>query len=136
MLDEGSKHPLRAPATRDERFVPTPHSRIYAIIARIPRGRVATYGQVAKLVRPACGPRQVGYALAALPDNSTVPWHRVVNAAGRISLRGHSAVTQRLRLLTEGVEVGEGGRLDLGRFGWKPRVRSPAAAHRAADCSR
>ena len=98
------------------------HSRIHAIIARIPRGRVASYGQIAKRVRPACGPRQVGYALAALPDNSSVPWHRVVNAAGKISLRGHSAITQRLRLMAEGVEVSEGGRLDLKRFGWKPRT--------------
>lgn len=99
------------------------HQRIFAVIRRIPRGRVATYGQIAKRVRPACGPRQVGYALAALPDNSTVPWHRVVNAAGKISLRGHSAVTQRLRLLTEGVEVSEGGRLVLKRYAWTSKVR-------------
>lgn len=103
--------------------MPTTHKAIHAIIRRIPRGRVASYGQIAKRVRPACGPRQVGYALAALPEHSTVPWHRVVNAAGRISLRGHSAVTQRLRLQDEGVEVSEGGRLDLKRFGWKPRTR-------------
>ena len=103
--------------------MPTPHSRIYAVISRIPRGRVATYGQIAKRVRPVCGPRQVGYALAALPDHSTVPWHRVINAAGKISFRGHSAVTQRLRLLAEGVDVSEGGRLDLKRYGWKPRSR-------------
>jgi methylated-DNA-protein-cysteine methyltransferase-like protein len=116
--------------------LPTSHARIYATISRIPHGRVATYGQIAKLVRPACGPRQVGYALAALPDNSMVPWQRVVNAAGKISLRGHSAVTQRLRLLAEGVEVSEGGKVDLKCFGWKPRVRLSAAAHRAADWSR
>lgn len=102
-------------------FLSTPHSRIYALIRRIPRGRIATYGQVAMRVRPACGPRQVGYALAALPDNSTVPWHRVVNAAGKIALRGHSTVTQRLRLLAEGVEVTEGGKLDLKRYAWEPR---------------
>jgi methylated-DNA-protein-cysteine methyltransferase-like protein len=101
--------------------MPTTHQSIFAVIRRIPRGRVATYGQVAKRVRPACGARQVGYALAALPDHTAVPWHRVVNAAGKISLRGHSAVTQRLRLLAEGVEVSEGGRLDLARYAWKPR---------------
>jgi methylated-DNA-protein-cysteine methyltransferase-like protein len=103
--------------------LPPSHARIYAVISRIPHGRVATYGQVANRVRPRCGPRQVGYALAALPDHSTVPWHRVVNAAGKISLRGHSAVTQQLRLMAEGVDVSAGGRLDLKRFGWKPRAR-------------
>jgi methylated-DNA-protein-cysteine methyltransferase-like protein len=99
----------------------TTHTAIYALVRRIPRGRVASYGQVARLVRPPCGPRQVGYALAALPDHSTVPWHRVINAAGRISLRGHSAVTQRLRLLAEGVEVSESGRVSMPQFGWKTR---------------
>ena len=103
--------------------MPTSHHAIWLVVRRIPRGRVASYGQVARLVRPACGPRQVGYALAALPEHSTVPWHRVVNAAGKISLRGHSAVTQRLRLKSEGVDVTEGGRVALDRFGWKPRVR-------------
>jgi methylated-DNA-protein-cysteine methyltransferase-like protein len=108
--------------------LPTSHARIHAVISRIPRGRVATYGQIAKRVRPECGARQVGYALAALPENTAVPWHRVVNAAGKISVRGHSAVTQRLRLLAEGVEVSEGGRLDLRRFGWQPLRRHPAGA--------
>src|SRR5262245_13164496 len=102
--------------------MPTTHASIHAVIRRIPRGRGAAYGQIAKLVRPACGPRQVGYALAALPDHSTVPWHRVINASGKISLRGPSAITQRLRLLAEGVEVSEGGRVAMRTFGWRPRA--------------
>ena len=65
--------------------VPT-YSRIYAVVRRIPRGRVATYGQVAELAGLPGHARQVGYALHALPRGTTVPWHRVLNARGALSL--------------------------------------------------
>lgn len=95
--------------------------RIYAVVRRIPRGRVATYGQVAALAELPGHARQVGYALHALPDGSSVPWHRVVNAKGEISLRGGvpgSVLPQRFRLEDEGVEFDERGRLSLKRFAW------------------
>ena len=99
------------------------YTRIYAIVRRIPRGRVATYGQVAKLADLAGHARQVGYALHALPDSSTVPWHRVVNARGEISLRRFAGADRLQRMLLEEEDVGFDlrGRLDLKRFGWRPR---------------
>jgi methylated-DNA-protein-cysteine methyltransferase-like protein len=103
----------------------TVYDRIYAVIRRIPRGRVATYGQIAAMVPHCSGARQVGYALHALPSASLVPWHRVVNARGAISLAGDGAVTQMLLLEREGVHLGPHGRLDLARHQWKPRSRPP-----------
>lgn len=106
----------------------TRYERIWSIVRRIPRGKVATYGSIAELARIPNGARQVGYALHALRDESGVPWHRVLNARGAISLRsgGHD-VTQRLRLEREGVRFDAGGRTDLERFQWSPRVRSKRA---------
>jgi len=95
----------------------TSHEEVYDVVRRIPRGRVATYGTVARLVGPPCGARQVGWALAALRDDRVdppVPWQRVVNAKGTSSLGA-----EQLDLLREeGVEVSHEGRIDLGRFGW------------------
>jgi methylated-DNA-protein-cysteine methyltransferase-like protein len=99
------------------------YQRIYAVIRRIPAGRVATYGQVADLVLLPGHARQVGYALSALPDQNDVPWHRVVNAKGQVSTRsevGHGAV-QRALLEAEGVHFDEEDRIDLTRHRWRPR---------------
>ena len=81
-------------------------SKFYAAIHRIPRGRVASYGQIAEAAGLEGHARQVGYALHALPGNSGVPWHRVVNARGEISPRGggDSHELQRLLLEAEGVQ--------------------------------
>lgn len=93
---------------------------IYEVVHRIPKGKVATYGQVATLAGFAGEARQVGYALAALSEHTAIPWHRVVNARGTISVRGGGDATQRIRLEQEGVAFSAGGRIDLKRFGWKP----------------
>ena len=96
---------------------------------RIPRGRVATYGQVARLAGLPGRARQVGYALAALDEDSRVPWHRVVNAQGRISLRqdgGPGAILQRLRLRKEGVRLRPNGSIGLDRHLWTPRSAGTA----------
>jgi len=97
--------------------------RYYAVVRKIPRGRVATYGQVAKLAGQPRHARQVGYALNALKDGTTVPWHRVINSAGRISGRADPGwVNLQLRMLeNEGIEFGPGDRVSLERYGWKPR---------------
>lgn len=98
--------------------------RVYAVVRRIPPGRVATYGQVAELAGLPGHARQVGYALHALTDGTTVPWHRVVNARGQISLRrsvGGDDVEQRLRLEREGIALDAAGQLSLERFRWRPR---------------
>jgi methylated-DNA-protein-cysteine methyltransferase-like protein len=100
-------------------------SAIYAVIRRIPRGRVATYGQVAALAGFARHARQVGYALNDLPDGSELPWHRVVNARGEVSQRaapGWEEVQKDL-LEQEAVVFGPHDRIDLARHGWKPRTR-------------
>ena len=96
------------------------------MIARIPKGRVATYGQIASLAGIPNHARQVGYALSALPDGSKVPWQRVVNAQGRVSPRsGESpmANVQRFLLEREGVKFDRTGRIPLRKFQWKPRER-------------
>lgn len=100
-------------------------ARIYAAARKIPKGRVATYGDVADLAGLDGHARQVGYALHDLPDRSNVPWHRVVNARGEISPRstGDSHELQRLLLEAEGVEFDLAGRIDLTRWRWKPRGR-------------
>ena len=99
----------------------TAFKRFYALIRRIPRGRIATYGQIARLAGLPRHPRQVGYALAALTGDD-VPWHRVVNAQGEISQRSepHFAEIQRARLKKEGIRFNAHGRISLARFLWKP----------------
>jgi methylated-DNA-protein-cysteine methyltransferase related protein len=94
-------------------------ARVYAAVRAIPRGRVATYGQLARLLGVPRGARAVGWALRALdPDRARrVPWHRVVGAGGRISLRaGAGPFVQRRRLRGEGVTFRQ-GRVDLRRHG-------------------
>ena len=100
--------------------------RIYAAVRRIPRGRVATYGQIARLAGLPGHARQVGYALHALPEATTVPWHRVVNAEGCVSPRsaGDWRFEQQRRLEDEGVEFDTLGQLALARYRWRPRRTS------------
>jgi len=97
-------------------------ARILGVIRRIPPGRVATYGQVALLAGLRGHARLVGYVLASLPADSDVPWHRVVNARGAVSLpaRDHPALIQRARLESEGVRFVQ-DRVPLARFQWRPR---------------
>ena len=96
-------------------------SRIYSIVAMIPAGRVSTYGRVADLAGLPRQARQVGYALAALPHASDVPWHRVINAKGQISLGATESggIRQRELLEAEGVEFDRQGRVSLARFEWR-----------------
>jgi len=96
------------------------YDRIYAVVRKIPRGKVSTYGRVAEIAGLGRAARQVGYAMAALPDHTTVPWHRVVNAQGRISLRRGTGgdLEQHFRLEAEGVVFDVSGRISLERFGW------------------
>ena len=99
------------------------YERIWRVVSRIPRGRVATYGQVAELAGLPRAARQAGYAMHALPHGSRVPWQRVVNARGEVSARSDpgGALVQRALLEREGVAFDARGRIDLARFGWRPR---------------
>jgi methylated-DNA-protein-cysteine methyltransferase-like protein len=97
------------------------YQKIYAVIRRIPRGRVATYGQIAELAGLPGHARQVGYALAALPAGTAVPWQRVINAAGEVSRRRvpGAELTQRQLLEKEGVKFDGKGRVSLKEVRWK-----------------
>ena len=89
------------------------------VVRQIPRGQVATYGQIAWIVG-AASPRMAGYALGGLPLDTDIPWQRVVNSQGGISPRGDPLATdrQRKRLAEEGVQFLADGRIDLQRYGW------------------
>jgi len=103
------------------------YATIWNVVRRIPRGRVASYGQVAALAGIAHAPRVAGYALHALPDGSPIPWHRVVAADGRLALARLSssgALTQRMRLEREGVGFDARGRVRMERHAWR-RGRTP-----------
>jgi methylated-DNA-protein-cysteine methyltransferase related protein len=110
----------------DRHVLDNRNQRVWRTVAQIPVGRVASYGQIAQLAglvgRSAA--RQVGYALAALSGDSAIPWHRVVNAAGKISARSDPDRPdyQRLLLEEEGVEFGLGGVISLERYAWRPDV--------------
>ncbi len=94
------------------------YEKIYAIVKKIPQGRVATYGQIAELVGIPREARRVGYALSALGEDSNVPWQRVINAKGEISERPF-AERQRMLLEQEGIVFGDAARIDLTRFQWR-----------------
>lgn len=98
------------------------YERIYAVVNRIPKGRVATYGQIALLAGIPGQARRVGYALSALTEERRVAWHRVVNARGEISLRAEPGAgeLQRAMLEAEGVVFGRDGRIPLARVLWQP----------------
>jgi len=99
------------------------YDRIYSMVRRIPKGRVATYGQIAWIVGIPRQARQIGYALAALRDHYPVPWHRVVNSKGEISQRSEPGFEERQRILLEreGVAFDVKGRISLSRFRWRPK---------------
>jgi methylated-DNA-protein-cysteine methyltransferase-like protein len=96
--------------------------RVWQVVALIPRGRVTTYGRVAALAGIPGGARRVGRILSQLPRGTRLPWHRVVNASGGISLPAGSTAQRRQRSLlrAEGIEFGTTGRIALSRFGWQP----------------
>lgn len=97
-------------------------AKVYAVVCRIPAGRVATYGDVGAILGSPRVARQVGFALAALRDGTDVPWHRVINVKGRISARGdvERPIEQLLRLESEGIVFDASGRCDLAEFRWSP----------------
>ncbi|MDH3687731.1 MAG: MGMT family protein [Myxococcales bacterium] len=99
---------------------------IYAAVRRVPKGRVATYGQIATAAGLPGRARQVGYALHALPTGSDVPWQRILNARGEVSDRSVPGVEsiQRAILEAEGVVFDARGRVDLTRFRWSPARRA------------
>jgi methylated-DNA-protein-cysteine methyltransferase-like protein len=119
--------------------MPIRRDRILAVVRRIPKGRVATYGQVATLAGYPGHARQVGYALHDLPDGASVPWHRVINGRGEVSPRasgGPEQGWQRHLLEREGVRFDPRGRVDLERYRWEPGRRASPRGSREGRRSR
>src|SRR5712692_6325805 len=98
---------------------------VYCRVRQIPRGRVITYGQLARALKLRGGARTAGRAMAACPSGKGIPWHRVVGAGGRIRIREPLASLQRRLLESEGTPLIE-GRVDLARAGWLPPGAHPA----------
>ena len=92
--------------------------RVVKLVRRIPRGKVATYGQIAVLAGNAYASRQVAWLLHSLSDKERLPWQRVVSSRGTISLRAQEGERQRTLLEREGVQFGLRGRIELARFLW------------------
>ena len=102
------------------------YRRIWAVVKKIPRGCVATYGQVAEQAGFHKQPRLAGYAMHNVPPGSKIPWHRVINAQGRLSFPPGSGPykEQKKRLQAEGLSF-IGGRLNLAVYRWRPRSEAP-----------
>lgn len=131
--------PSADPAKPEESAAGTgSYERIYAVVRRIPKGRIATYGQIAEVAGLANHARQVGYALSSVGQRDDVPWQRVVNARGEVSLRsgGGWDEIQRSLLEDEGVEIDARGRIDLTRYRWKPRGAAKSERARTSRSSR
>ncbi|MTD27088.1 MGMT family protein [Erwinia sorbitola] len=94
--------------------------RVYQIVAAVPYGFVTTYGEIAQLAGSPRAARQVGGVLKRLPAGSKLPWHRVINRKGEISLAGDDLGRQRSALLKEGIQVSPEGKIDLTRYRWHP----------------
>jgi len=104
----------------------TPFQRqVYALVAEIPSGRVASYGAVAALIGKPRSARAVGGAMSRTPDDLDLPWWRVVSGSGRISTSPihHTAQVQRALLEDEGVEFDRGGRIDFEQFEWEAATK-------------
>src|SRR5262245_41145084 len=131
--------PSQDTAKTGERTVPAKFQRvferIYRLVLRIPRGRVMTYGQIARLLEERYSPRLVGWAMHATPkDGRNIPWHRVLNSQGGISTGRiilHEPNLQRLMLEAEDVVFDHRGHCDLSVYQWSPRQRATRAKLRS-----
>jgi methylated-DNA-protein-cysteine methyltransferase related protein len=105
---------------------------VYQLVKKIPRGRVTTYGELAKRLRIRGGARVVGYAMAGCPNGRGIPWHRVVGAGGRPIIREPYGSLQRKLLESEGVKI-EGARIDMKLYALvPPKKKSPARSRKRA----
>jgi methylated-DNA-protein-cysteine methyltransferase related protein len=101
---------------------------VYRLIKKIPRGKVTTYGELARSLRLPGGARAVGYAMAACPSGQGIPWHRVVGAGGRLLIPEPHGSLQRRLLESEGVRL-QGSHIDMSLFAWSP-VRRGASSNK------
>lgn len=94
---------------------------VHALVAKIPHGKVATYGQLSELIDGRLSPAGIGWALRA--SDGELPWHRVINSRGTLSTEGETPGRQRVLLEAEGVRFDATGTIDLSVYQWRPRVR-------------
>jgi methylated-DNA-protein-cysteine methyltransferase-like protein len=124
-VDKSKKNPEPKAIAQKDRLDRV-FERIYRLVLRIPRGRVMTYGQIARLLEGRYSPRLVGWAMHATPhDGRNIPWHRVINSKGGISTGKvilHEPQMQQYLLEAEGVVFNERGCCDLGAYQWSPRA--------------
>src|ERR1700683_5468722 len=104
---------------------------VYRLVKQIPRGRVTTYGDLAKALRLRGGARVVGYAMAATPRGRGIPWHRVIGAGGKVTMPEPHASLPSPLLSTEGVPM-QGARIDMKLYAWSPKSRAKSRAHSRA----
>ena len=128
MKNNGLNQPAREQTSREEAILnvpildePSQEEKVYMVLAAVPSGSVVTYGQVAELAGLPRAARMVGRILGNLPKGTELPWHRVINAAGKISLPENSPgfKTQKSRLQEEGVVLNN-NRVSLKKFNWQP----------------
>ena len=112
---------MAARRRRAEAPTDAPFERVWRIVKRVPKGRVVTYGQISRMIEQRLTPVGVGWAVRAAPAGS-IPWQRVVNAQGGISTDGEHPGLQRALLEAEGVRFDGEGKIDLARYGWRPRA--------------
>ena len=97
-------------------FIDSFRQRVFHVVAAIPYGQVTTYGDIARLIGSPRAARQVGGVLKRLPEGSALPWYRVINRHGEISLIGDDYLRQKKALLAEGIDIDGSGRIDLQRY--------------------
>lgn len=111
---------MKTPKNKTETFT----QRVIRVIKSVPRGKVATYGLIALAAGNPRGSRQVAWTLHSVTEKEKLPWHRLINSQGKISLpKGGGYETQKELLLDEGVTFDRQDRIDLDRFIWKPQIR-------------
>ncbi|MBP3062408.1 methylated-DNA-protein-cysteine methyltransferase related protein [Ectopseudomonas chengduensis] len=115
-----SAWPASPPASAEAR-----REALYLVLAQVPAGKVVNYGELAQLAGLGRAARWVGRTLGQLPDGTTLPWHRVIAAGGRLSLSAGSpaGAEQRARLRAEGISI-LNERVDMRRHGWRPMEHS------------
>ncbi|CAH0540726.1 MGMT family protein [Vibrio marisflavi] len=94
--------------------------QILLVISQIPQGKVTTYGEIARMAGYPGYARHVGKALGNLPEGSKLPWFRVINSQGKISLTGENAARQKSLLELDGIKVNENGKVQLNQYKWQP----------------
>lgn len=100
---------------------PTYRDFVYEIVKCIPPGKVASYGQISRMI-PHCTARMVGFAMSSTPEDQNIPWHRVINSQGKISPHGagFGSALQKQLLEEEGIKFDVENKIDIDHFGWKP----------------